>query len=345
MIDANQRRLTRTAAKSRVTVVLAILFLYGLAYPGVSSPMGDSAYILSMVPVVLAAWLLDVRAGVLTAIAAMALNSALVTLVSGRPWIEWMTEGGGLGFGALLGVGVGVGLLRHWKSAHDQFISRMSRQAGERDVFDEIRRITTFPSNIDEVYRPLIHRIRGLIPLDHLSIAVYDADTQSWTYSFVWGQTIPECVSGRASAFENSAADTLAGSENGFVCELDERRMSTIDHDAQRLFAAAGLRSGMAVPLRSDDRVIGLMLLRSTVSDAYSAADLEIAERIGDQIAGSIVSSRLLDERQRAVDALRESADKYRRLYDNTPVMMHSIDPQAYKRQQLLAQDDGLRTR
>lgn len=85
------------------------------------------------------------------------------------------------------------------------------------------------------------------------------------------------------------------------------------------------------MPLRSDDKLIGVLWLRAKAPDAYSTADLEIAERISDQIAGAIassrLSSRLMDKRWQAEDALRESADKYRRLYDNTPVMMHSIDP------------------
>ena len=196
-------------------------------------------------PVVVAACLLGVRAGIVTAIAAMALNSALVTLVSGRPWMDWMAKGGGLGFGALLAVGVATGLLRDRKSRADHdFRSRMSRRAGERDVFEEIRRITTFPSNIEDSYGPLVRCIQRLIKLDHLAIAVYDANAHSWTYSFVWGQAVPGCVAGRAAQFESSAADTLAELDPAFALEPDERRMSAIDLGAQRPATAAGLRSG-----------------------------------------------------------------------------------------------------
>ena len=105
--------------KSRITLTFGTFVIYGAVFPSLSAAIGDSATLLSAVPVATAARVLGVRAAMLTAFAAIALSAALVTLISGRPLTDWMAEGGGPVFGALIAVGVAVGLHRDGKPRAD----------------------------------------------------------------------------------------------------------------------------------------------------------------------------------------------------------------------------------
>jgi len=57
----------------------------------------------------------------------------------------------------------------------------------------------------------------------------------------------------------------------------------------------------MAIPLISQDRVIGTLNLQSLKSNAYTNANVTLAESIGAQIAGTIASAQLYEEMKRMV--------------------------------------------
>ena len=63
----------------------------------------------------------------------------------------------------------------------------------------------------------------------------------------------------------------------------------------------------MLIPLISKDQVIGVLHLYAATKDAYTQADLKLAERVSAQIAGAITSAQLFLERKRTEEALRES--------------------------------------
>ena len=61
----------------------------------------------------------------------------------------------------------------------------------------------------------------------------------------------------------------------------------------------------MTIPLLSKDQIIGTFNLRSKEPNAYTQKDLELAERVGAQVAGAMANAQLFEERRRAEEALR----------------------------------------
>jgi len=55
----------------------------------------------------------------------------------------------------------------------------------------------------------------------------------------------------------------------------------------------------MSVPLIANQRVIGVLHLRSQKPDAYRKNDVTVAEGIAAQIAGAIANAQLYRERKR----------------------------------------------
>lgn len=66
-------------------------------------------------------------------------------------------------------------------------------------------------------------------------------------------------------------------------------------------------RSEMALPLSVGDRLLGVLDIQSTVSDAFSTADVETLRVLADQIAIAIQNARLFQESQRALQDLQRA--------------------------------------
>jgi PAS domain S-box-containing protein len=78
----------------------------------------------------------------------------------------------------------------------------------------------------------------------------------------------------------------------------------------------AGRQSIIIAPLISEDRVFGTLNIFSSKPDAYTRADVEIAERVANQIAGAVANAQLFQELQRTVEALKESELRNRSLVE-----------------------------
>ena len=105
-----------------------------------------------------------------------------------------------------------------------------------------------------------------------------------------------------------------------------------------------GIRSIVAVPLLANGELIGTLNLGSTEIAAFSAEHVEIAQDVADSLAVAIrhaslnqqVAHHAADLERRVAERtqelsetnsrLRESEDRVRALYNNTPIMMHSIN-------------------
>jgi formate hydrogenlyase transcriptional activator len=113
---------------------------------------------------------------------------------------------------------------------------------------------------------------------------------------------------------------------------------------ARTALEADGIRSIVAVPLRANGELIGTLNLGSTEIAAFTAEHVEIAQDVADSLAVAIrhahlnqqVAHHAADLERRVAERtqelsetnsrLRESEDRVRALYNNTPIMMHSVD-------------------
>ena len=176
------------------------------------------------------------------------------------------------------------------------------RWARETEVLAEIGRVVTSSLDINDVYASLGEQARKLLPFDHMSLSLIDQEKGVSYLTWVYGQDVPGRVPGDivplAGAFVNEVV--LAGSPVVLSVDTEENLLAKIPRQLPSFFV--GMRSFLGVPLFFRDDLVGVLQLQSKKLVAYSQRDSELAERIGNQIAGAVANSQLYAERSRLAD-------------------------------------------
>ncbi len=179
-------------------------------------------------------------------------------------------------------------------------MDELERLARENAVMAEIGRIVSSSLNIVEIYERFPRAVNKLIPFDRIAIVLIDSEGYSTNYDFVKGIKVPLCEPGDRGAISGTIVEEIVHTRKGILIqEEDLHRWLKQD---ERLFHTfqSGLRSMISVPLVSKNQIIGVLhLMRSKRPNAYTGADLRLAEDIGVQIAGAIHSAKLFSEHRR----------------------------------------------
>ncbi len=193
-------------------------------------------------------------------------------------------------------------------------------------VIAEIGRLIGSTLDIEEVYERFAAEAHKLIPFDNLMVNLIKPEENVLGIAYVSGMDIPARRKGDQIPFRGSVCEVIALNRKGILFMSDSgeemiKTFPTLVHVQQ-----AGLRSMMIVPLISGDRVIGALVFRSKKADAYTDEDLDLAERIGDQIAGAIASAQLFINLKKTENSLRESEGRFRALFEQVAVGVSETD-------------------
>jgi len=198
--------------------------------------------------------------------------------------------------------------------------------AQENAAMAEIGRIISSTLNIEEVYERFVEEVRKLFPVDRIMVNILNPEDRTITMAHVFGVEVAGRRQGDViPSTDPFLEDLIAGRSSILIQTEDESELAERYPILLSTFRA-GLRSMMSIPLISKDQVIGLLHFRSTKPNAYSEKDLRLAERVGNQIAGAIANAQLFSERKRAEEALKESEEKFRALFEQAAVGVAQIE-------------------
>ena len=164
--------------------------------------------------------------------------------------------------------------------------------------------------DINEVYERLSEEVGKLIPFDRISVAIIDPTL---------GVTKPTYIAGTDVAGRRPGDSIpLGGTLTEEVARTRSPKMLVADSEAdlrQRfpgLVPAyrAGLRSFLGVPLIDRDSVIGVLQIRSKRPGVYGQQHLDLAERVGNQIAGAIANAQLYEQTRQAEESERQRSEE-----------------------------------
>ena len=202
----------------------------------------------------------------------------------------------------------------------NQDITERKRAEQEMAILADIRRLIGSTLNIDEVYERFAAETKKLIPVDGLTINLYNFPENTAMYAaYVSGVDIEGRRQRDPLVREGSLSEAVIRTRTAHLIQP-----SDIDEAIGRFprLAAvfqAGLRSLICVPLVYRDEAIGVLHFRSKKPNAYTRQDLRLAEKIGMQIAGAIANAQMFNYLSEAEKALRESEELFRTSMENAP--------------------------
>ncbi len=181
------------------------------------------------------------------------------------------------------------------------------RWAEENALMAEISRIISSSLDIEEVYEGFAQEVRKLIEFENITIAMINAEERSLAITHVSGTPVPGREAGTLILLDGTAAEEIYKTRSSLVIRNEDLEEAVRKFPQLKAPIEAGRVSMIMVPLIRADRVFGSLNILSSRPDAYTRADMEIAERVATQIAGAISNARLYKELQRTLEALKES--------------------------------------
>jgi Signal transduction histidine kinase regulating C4-dicarboxylate transport system len=176
----------------------------------------------------------------------------------------------------------------------------IKRLAQETAAIAEIGRIISSTLNIEEVYEGFAEEVHKLIPFDRIGINAINPQDQSITIAYVSGLDIPDRRKGDRFSLVGSLGEDLLTRRSGILFQADEEKEWMDRFPALLSAFQSGIRSTISVPLFSHDQVIAALHIQSLKPSAYTEAELKVAEKVSNQIAGAIANAQLFAEHERS---------------------------------------------
>jgi len=186
----------------------------------------------------------------------------------------------------------------------------LRRLAEEREVVARVGRIISSTLEIDKVYELFAEEVKKVIPFDRIVINIIYPEKGTFSTAYVLGKDIEGRGTGDTIPLAGSLTEQVLRTRSSLLIQtkdIDEvvtrfpRLLPTIQ---------AGFKSLMSIPLISKDQAIGVLHIRSVKPKAYTAADVQLGESIGSQIAGAIANAQLYAEQKRAEEKLKEYSER-----------------------------------
>ena len=173
----------------------------------------------------------------------------------------------------------------------------------------EIGQIISSSLDIERVYQKFSEAVQELIHFDRMSISTFDFADGTSVPRYEVGVDVPGRRPGDATALSGTLSEHVLKTGSSILVQADDVVEMERQFPGLAPSLKSGVRSFLAIPLISNDQIIGALHIRSKCLNAYTSADLEIAELVGTQIAGAIANAQIYAELQKTQVELVRARD------------------------------------
>ncbi len=218
-----------------------------------------------------------------------------------------------------------------------QMVEMLQRRADVLSLFNEISQSATAKLALDEVLDDVVETAPRLLPCDHSSIFLLDADEGLYSLRAVHGSAFKEEASLSFLSGEGLVGEVAETGLPLTVDDIDERRELLLAFDV-------AMRTAALTPLTVGDQVVGVLCVTREAPDDFSTAEVATLSALADQVSVAVDNARLFEEvrdfsqalEQRveertkelaaAMEELEEERDRVEALYRITAQLSASLD-------------------
>ncbi len=190
---------------------------------------------------------------------------------------------------------------------HKRAEEATKKLAHENAVMAEIGQIISSTLNINDIYDRFAEGVRKILSFDRISITTINPDRASFTIAHSFGAEVGGRPVGTVLPMKGPFFEETVNRRSTVLVQTEDEREIAARYPNFLSNFRSGLRSFVGIPLISKDQVIGIFYIQSFKPNAYTDADVKLAERVGNQIAGAIANAQLYEELKRMVKHLQEA--------------------------------------
>ena len=181
----------------------------------------------------------------------------------------------------------------------------LERDSKERVIIAEIARVMASSFDMAEVYDRVTEELLALIRFDRLSIHIVDEQNVNGTVAYSTGIEIAGRGTGDVYLVEGTAFEHIIRTGNPLLVHISEEDPDNVSERFPTLFRHPEFKSFLSVPMISEDRAMGAIVVQAIAENAFSTRDMEFLEQVGSRLAAAMANAQLDTERRRSEEALR----------------------------------------
>jgi diguanylate cyclase (GGDEF)-like protein/PAS domain S-box-containing protein len=204
------------------------------------------------------------------------------------------------------------------------------RLAKEMTIIAEIGRQIGSSLDIHEVYERFAAEAKKLIPFDRIAVNVKHPHEDVSNIAYVSGMDITLRRQGVSTPEAGSLTGAVLRARTGQLIQPEATPEGIAEIVSRFPLLSPSFQAGqlsfLCVPLIYRDEAVGVLHFRSKKANAYTERDLQLAERIGAQIAGAIANAQLFYNLKKTENSLRESEGRFRALVEQAAVGVAEVE-------------------
>jgi PAS domain S-box-containing protein len=174
----------------------------------------------------------------------------------------------------------------------------LRRYAERLNMLHEIDQAILAAQSAGEIARAALGRVQQLVSCQQASLTIFDYENHQAVV--LAAQSDGETIIRRNTRFSLQDFKIPDQLQHGATHVIDDFTTPTMLPPALQVLRADGMRCSMAVPLRFQDDLIGMLNLAAQDPGAFRSEDIDIACEVADQLAVAIRGAQLHEAEQRA---------------------------------------------
>ena len=183
----------------------------------------------------------------------------------------------------------------------------VQKLAEESQVVANIGRIISSRLEIQKVYKYFAEEVKKIIPFDRISIDIIHPEKAGFSTAYALGKGAEGLRSEDIMPLAGSVTEEVMRTQSSLLLQGEDMDGAGNRSSQSLRPLQTGFPSVMAIPLISQNQVVGTLNLLSLKPNAYTKANVNLAEGIGAQIAGTIVSAQMYEEMKRMVNHIHNA--------------------------------------